>query len=163
MNNALQKVDHAALKTNQATIILLNTIAFVLNAPSLVFIVMLVILVGTIIKQPGFGFIYQYILKPLRRIKPDVLFDNPEPHRFAQGLGALFMAGAVIALNWNAPVVGWALVWAVTALAALNLFAGFCVGCFIYYWLGRLHLPGFGKTPPQGSFPGMRPKMKVLE
>ena len=39
-----------------------------------------------------------------------------------------------------------------------SLFVGFCAGCAVYYWLGKLHLPGFVKTPPPGTFPGMRPK-----
>jgi hypothetical protein len=29
------------------------------------------------------------------------------------------------------------------ALAALNLFAGICVGCLMYYWFNRLGVPGF--------------------
>jgi hypothetical protein len=40
-------------------------------------------------------------------------------------------------------VLGWALSWIVVALAALNLFAGICVGCLMYYWLNRLGVPGF--------------------
>jgi hypothetical protein len=38
------------------------------------------------------------------------------------------------------------------------LFVGFCAGCALYYWLGRLSVPGFIKSPPQETFPGMRPK-----
>jgi hypothetical protein len=64
----------------------------------------------------------------------------------------------VVALFVGAPIEGWALVWLVIALASLNLFVGFCAGCAVYYWLGKLHLPGFVKTPPAGTFPGMRPK-----
>ena len=44
------------------------------------------------------------------------------------------------------------------ALAALNLFAGFCVGCAVYYWLQKLGLPGFTRQPPAGIVPGMRPR-----
>jgi hypothetical protein len=46
----------------------------------------------------------------------------------------------------------------VVALAALNAFGGFCVGCAMYYWLGILKVPGFTKAPPAGIFPGMKPK-----
>jgi hypothetical protein len=28
-------------------------------------------------------------------------------------------------------------------LAAANLFFGFCAGCFVYYQLGKLGVPGF--------------------
>ena len=34
-------------------------------------------------------------------------------------------------------VLGWLLVGVVIALAAVNLFLGFCLGCFMYYQLAR--------------------------
>jgi hypothetical protein len=37
--------------------------------------------------------------------------------------------------------------WIVVALAALNLFAGICVGCIIYYQLHRFGIPGFTHAP----------------
>jgi hypothetical protein len=64
----------------------------------------------------------------------------------------------VLALYGGATALGWGLVWLVIALAALNLFVGFCAGCAVYYWLNRLDIPGFVKAPPEGTFPGMRPK-----
>jgi hypothetical protein len=85
------------------------------------------------------------------------LFDNPEPHRFAQGFGATVVLAGTAALYLGVPALGWGLVWLVAALAALNAFGGFCVGCFVYYWLARLHAPGFSRQPPEGTFPGMRP------
>jgi len=91
-------------------------------------------------------------------MKPDVLNDNPEPHRFSQILGFVFMTAGSVALFLGASIVGWSLVWLVVALAALNAFGGFCVGCAVYYWLTRFNLPGFTKQPPAGTFPGMKPK-----
>jgi hypothetical protein len=96
-------------------------------------------------------------------VKPDVLADNPEPHRFAQGFGAVVLAAGAIALFAGLPLLGWSLVWLVIALAALNLFAGFCAGCAVYYWLNRLNVPGFVQSPPEGTFPGMRPKGSLPE
>ncbi len=158
MPEKLQKVDHAALKTNQAFIITLSILAFVLDQPWLIVLVMLVMGAGTVLKRPGFGFLYQFVLKPRRWVRPDVLADNPEPHRFAQGFGAVVLAAGSIALLGGVVVPGWALVWLVIALAALNLFGGFCVGCAVYYWLSKINIPGFDKNPPAGTFPGMRPK-----
>jgi hypothetical protein len=160
MTDTLQKVDHSALKVSQVTIILLNILAFVLNMPWLAALVALVMLVGTLLKVPGFGFIYRYILKPLGWVKPHVLLDNSEPHRFAQGFGGVVMLAGSLALYFGLPALGWSLVWIVAALAALNAFAGFCVGCAIYYWLGKLHVPGFTKVPPAGTLPGMRPRLE---
>lgn len=159
MSQALQKVDHSALKTNQIVIIALNVLAFIFNLPILAALVALVMGVGSLLQTPGFGFIYRHVLKPRGWMKPDVLDDNPEPHRFAQFLGFVFMTAGSVALFAGASLLGWSLVWLVTALAALNAFGGFCVGCAVYYWLSRLNLPGFSKQPPDGTFPGMKPKV----
>jgi hypothetical protein len=161
MTQTLQKVDHSALKANQLFIIGLNILAFILNLPILAAFVALVMGLGSLWKVPGFGFVYKYVLKPRGWMKPDVLDDNPEPHRFAQFLGFIFMIAGSVALFMGAGVLGWSLVWLVAALAALNAFAGFCVGCAVYYWLSRLNLPGFNKQPPAGTFPGMKPKVGV--
>lgn len=158
-SQTLQKVDHSALKANQLFIISLNILAFILNLPILAAIVALVMGIGSLLKVPGFILIYKHILKPLGWMKPDVLDDNPEPHRFAQFLGFLFMTAGSAALFSGASVLGWSLVWLVAALAALNAFGGFCVGCAVYYWLSRFNLPGFAKQPPAGTFPGMKPKI----
>ena len=158
MTQTLQKVDHSALKTNQIFIISLNILAFILNLPVLAAFVALVMGVGWLLQVPGFGFVYKYVLKPRGWMKPDVLDDNPEPHRFAQFLGFVFMAAGSAALFLGASILGWSLVWLVASLAGLNAFGGFCVGCALYYWLARLGLPGFAKQPPAGTFPGMKPK-----
>jgi len=84
--------------------------------------------------------------------------DNPEPHRFSQGLGGVFMLAGSLALWAGYAALGWGLVWLVAALAALNAFGGFCVGCALYYWLGRLSVPGFHKSPPAGAFPRHAPQ-----
>ena len=159
MTQALQKVDHSALKANQLFIISLSVLAFIFDLPILAALVALVMGIGSLLKVPGFGFVYKYVLKPRGWMKPDVLDDNPEPHRFAQFLGFLFMTAGFVALFSGASVLGWGLVWLVVALAALNAFGGFCVGCAVYYWLSRFNLPGFSKQPPAGTFPGMKPKM----
>lgn len=157
-SQTLQKVDHAALKANQLFIISLSILAFIFNQPWLAAFVALVMGLGSAFRVPGFLPIYKNILKPSGLMKPDVLDDNPEPHRFAQFLGFIFMTAGSIALFTGAAVLGWSLVWLVVALAALNAFGGFCVGCAVYYWLARFNLPGFGKQPPAGTFPGMKPK-----
>ncbi len=161
--NTLKKIDHSALKVSQITIIVLSVLAFVLNLAWLAGGVGGMMLLGTLLGVPGFGFIYRYGLKPARLVRPHVLLDNPEPHRFAQGFGAVVMIAGTTSLFLGATVLGWGLVWLVAALAALNAFGGFCVGCFVYYWLVRLHLPGFTKNPPTGTFPGMRPAGPVSD
>lgn len=163
MTDSLQKIDHSTMMASQVTIVLFNILAFVLDRPILAALVTAVMVLGTLFGQPGFGFVYRFALKPLGLLKPNVLDDNPEPHRFAQGFGAVVMLGGTVALYTGGSTLGWSLVWLVAGLAALNAFGGFCVGCFVYYWLARFNLPGFGKTPPEGTFPGMRPKGQVAE
>lgn len=133
------KVDQSALKFNQASIILLLVLAFLLNAAWLVAFVAAVMLVGTLWPEAGlFKQVYARWLKPAGLIKPDVIDDDPQPHLFAQGLGGIFLALSAVALWLGAQVVGWALAAMVIVLASLNLFLGFCLGCFIYYQLGRV-------------------------
>jgi hypothetical protein len=154
---ALPQVDHTAIRTNQAVIIGLNLFAFILDLPFLVGVTGLVMLLGTLFKRPGFGFIYQKILGPAGFLRPNLVEDNPEPHRFAQGFGSVFLLAGTLFLTLGSNLLGWTLVWVVIALAALNLFGGFCVGCAMYYWLNRMNVPGFVKSPLPGTVPGMRP------
>ena len=143
-----RKVDQSALKVNQAFIIGLLLLAYLLDSVWLVALVGLVMLVGTAV--PGlslFKRVYQHLLKPAGLVKPHVITDNPEPHRFAQGFGGVVVVLAVIALLAGQPFIGWALAGVVVVLAALNLFLGFCAGCFVYYQLNRLGVPGFVRSP----------------
>jgi hypothetical protein len=158
MAENLRPVDHAALKTNQIIIIVLNLAAFILGTPWIALGVGIIMALGTILGKPGFFPVYALVLKRLGWVQPDIIKDNPEPHRFAQGFGAVVLLGGSAALFFGSPILGWSLVWLVIVLASLNAFAGFCAGCFVYYQLAKLSLPGFSKKPPEGSFPGLRPK-----
>jgi len=152
MTNATttRRVDHSALRTNQAFIISLLIVAFVLNAPALVALVAAVMLVGTALPNVAlFKAVYLYALKPLKVARPDVRHDNPEPHLFAQGVGGAVLTVATLAFAAGASGLGWVLSWGVVALAALNLFAGICVGCLMYYAFHRLGVPGFTRAPIQ--------------
>jgi len=142
-----RKVDHSALRTNQAFIIGLLAIGFVFDARWLVAFVAAVMLIGTALPGAGlFKAVYFYALKPLKIVRPDVKADNPEPHLFAQGVGGLVLAAATLTFALGAAAVGWVLAWVVIVLAALNLFAGICVGCLMYYWFNQLGVPGFKYT-----------------
>lgn len=142
------KVDHSALRTNQAFIIGLLVLGFIISTPALVALVAAVMLVGTAFPQAGlFKRFYQHVLKPYGIVKPDVIEDNAEPHLFAQGLGGVFLIIALLAMATGLSTIGWGLVWMVIGLAALNLFVGFCAGCFIYYQLSARGVPGFTVQP----------------
>ena len=156
MADQLRLVDHSALRTNQAIIIALLSVSFITETPWLIPLVSFLMLLGSALKRPAFEPIY-LMHKAVRALKPDILLDNPEPHRFAQSFGGVVLLGATAAWLAGIPSLSWVLSWLVIALAALNLFAGFCVGCAVYYWLFRLGFPGFTKAPPPGTIPGKRP------
>jgi molybdopterin converting factor small subunit len=152
----LRKVDHAALRVNQALIISLLGAAFIAGSLPLAAFVALVMAIGTLVRRPGFIPVYR-VLRGRGPFKPDVVMDHPEPHRFAQGMGAVVLGAGVIGGFAGLSALAWAAAWIVIGLAALNLFGGFCVGCAIYYWLNRLGAPGFNQAPPPGVTPGQRP------
>ncbi|GIV79506.1 DUF4395 domain-containing protein [Litorilinea aerophila] len=133
-----RKVDHTALRFNQACIITLLVLAFLLDQVWLVALVGAIMLVGTLWPRAGlFKLIYSRLLKPAGLLKPHLVEDEPQPHLFAQGVGALFLLASTLALVSQAAVLGWLLAGIVVVLAAVNLFLHFCLGCFIYYQLAR--------------------------
>ncbi|HEX9371897.1 MAG TPA: DUF4395 domain-containing protein [Roseiflexaceae bacterium] len=131
--------DRTALRVNQALIIALLALAFVLDQPWLVVFVCAVMALGTAIPQAAlFQRLYRDVLRPAGLLKPDLHDEDAAPHRFAQGLGAAVLLVASIALLAGAPALGWGLAFVVIALAAINLIFGFCAGCFVYFQLQRL-------------------------
>ena len=139
---ATQLVDHSALKVNQTGIVTTVLVAFIGSAlyrPLLVLIPLLaiVLLVGTFAPQLAlFKQFYFKVLKPRGIVKPRPVQDRPEPHNFAQGMGGVVLAIASIFLL-PLPVVGLALSLLVAVLAFVNFAFGYCVGCQIYFQLGK--------------------------
>jgi Domain of unknown function (DUF4395) len=132
-------VDRTALRVNQACIIGFLALAFLLDQPWLVAFVFAVMAIGTAFPQAAlFQRIYRDVLRPAGLLKPDVQDEDAAPHRFAQGMGAAVLLIATVALFAGALALGWGLSFVVIALAAVNLFFGFCAGCFVYFQLQRL-------------------------
>ena len=128
METTSRKVDQSALRVNQAFIIAFLVLGFVINSVWLVVFVAAVMLLGTAVPALSlFKGLYSRALRPAGLVKPHVIADNPEPHRFAQGFGGVVLLGAIAALLAGAATLGWALVGLVIVLAALNLFLGFCL------------------------------------
>jgi hypothetical protein len=142
-------VDQTALKTGQATTILLLLLAFVIgpNAWWLVAAVALAQLAGALaLPFAPYRLLYR-ALRAVNLLKPNPQPDHPQPHRFAMAVGTIFNAAGAILLLTGSTVAGWALVWIVIALANLNFWAGFCLGCWMYYQFNRFGVPGFGVSP----------------
>ena len=148
--DTLRNVDHSGLKTGQALTIMLLLIGFVLNSWVLVLIVAIAQLLGGMAASfAPYRLFYTTVLKPSGIVKPNVIVDNSEPHRFAMLVGALFNGVATIALLAGVTLLGWVLVWIVIALANLNFWLNFCLGCWMYYQFHRLGIPGFTHAPLQ--------------
>ena len=139
---AASTVDHSALKVNQAGIILTVLVAFAGSAFSTWFELLIpalavVMLLGT--WRPDlalFKQVYFRLLKPRGFVKPRPVEDSPAPHNFAQGLGGVFVVVASVLLPFS-PVAGLAVSLLVAVLAFINLAFGYCVGCQVYFLLGR--------------------------
>jgi hypothetical protein len=145
-----QLVDHSALKVNQTGIVatvLVAVIGSALFRPLILLIPLLavVLLLGTFAPQLAlFKQLYFKVLKPRGIVKARPVADRPEPHNFAQGLGGVFLAVSSALLYLGTPtygiffgVLGFALALLVAALAFVNLAFGYCLGCQIYYQLGK--------------------------
>jgi hypothetical protein len=145
-----RKVDLTGLKTGQALTIILLILAFVLNSALLVLFVAVAQLLGALAVPFGpYKLAYDHIVKPFGIAKPQPVTDNPEPHRFAMLVGALFNGVAFVALLTGAPTLAWVLVGIVVVLANLNFWLNFCMGCWMYYQFNRLGVPGFTVAPVQ--------------
>lgn len=136
------RVDTNALKTNQALIVATVIVAFVLGEEIGAWLIAaLAISLAIGAARPGYGpiqLLYRYAIRGTGLIKPNPRPDDPAPHRFAQALGATFLAIAAILLFAGVATLGWVLAWLVLALALVNLVFAFCAGCFIYLQLRKL-------------------------
>lgn len=135
-------VDHAALKVNQTGIVVTVLVAFVGGLffkplEMLIPVLAIVLLLGTFVPQAAlFKQLYFRVLKPAGIVKPRPVEDRPEPHNFAQGLGGVFLVVASVLLV-PLEIAGLALALLVAVLAFVNLAFGYCLGCQIYFQLGK--------------------------
>jgi hypothetical protein len=143
-----RRIDQTGLKVGQAITIIVLLVAFILGSPLLVALVAVAQLLGGLnVSFAPYRLIYLYLLKPTGIVKPNVIADNPEPHRFAMLVGAIFNGAGTLLLLLGASTAGWVLVWIVIVLANLNFWLNFCAGCWMYYQFNRLGIPGFTRAP----------------
>lgn len=64
--------------------------------------------------------------------------EDSRPPRFANIVGAIFLATATVAFVAGLSTLGWVLTGMVSALAFLAATTGFCVGCEIYKVVARV-------------------------
>lgn len=142
-------VDQTAIKFTQIIIVAWIVVGGALQAPALVPPLAAALAISAV-WPPGslFRLLYQRLAVPLGIARPRLIPDDPAPHRFAQGVGAAVLAASTAALFAGAGVLGWLMAGVVATLALLNVAAGFCAGCFIYYQLARR---GWLPRTPEGG------------
>ncbi|RAN72651.1 hypothetical protein B5P43_32500 [Bacillus sp. SRB_336] len=74
------------------------------------------------------------------------------PKRFAQGMGAVLSAAALVLLLAGASLAGWALIVTLIVAASLEAFIGLCLGCVIFGVLQRRGLIPAGICEECASF-----------
>jgi hypothetical protein len=131
-------VDQSAIKFSQLAVTAGIVLAAVTREPWLI-AALAVALTASAAAPPlsPFRLVYERLVVPLGIARPRPSADDPAPHRFAQGVGAVCLAAALVLLLVGAATFGWMLAGLVAVLAMLNVLAGFCAGCFIYYQLAR--------------------------
>lgn len=135
------RVDTHLAKFSQASTVVLSALAFAFQQPVIVLILAIIMTLAALFPTTvsPYRLLYRGIVLPLGLWKPRVVEDDPAPHRFAQGVGAVFLIAATLVLYLTKVyAVGWTLDIIVFVLAGINLTVGFCAGCFVYYHLGRL-------------------------
>lgn len=136
------RVDAHLAKFSQASVAVLTALAFIFNQPILVLVIAIIMVIAALAPEVSpFRLVYQSVIVPLHLLKPRIVEDDPAPHRFAQGVGAVFLiAASIVFFLIHAPIAGWTLDLIVFVLSAINFTVGFCAGCFVYYHLGRFGL-----------------------
>jgi hypothetical protein len=138
----MPKVDTHLIKFSNLSTVLLSGLAFILNQPIITAITAGILALSALISPIGpYRLFYRFILVPLHILQPRIVEDDPAPHRFAQGVGAVFLTASSLVLFLTSNTwLGWGLDITVFVLAGINFTVGFCAGCFVYYHLGRIGL-----------------------
>lgn len=136
-------VDPRVPRFNQGVTGVLLLLAFLIDLPYLVPVLGLILGLGAVFGVRGnlWALVFIHVVRPALRLGPPTKRKPAAPTRFAQALGAVFLAGATVALvllvGQTAAIVGWGLTLAVAALALLAAVTDICVGCEIYTLIAK--------------------------
>ena len=90
--------------------------------------------------------VFRAVVRP--RLAPPAHLEDPEPPRFAQGVGLVFALVALVGFLSGATTLGYVATGFALVAALLNATIGLCLGCEVYL-LGRraLAIPQSSKIP----------------
>ncbi|MBA3827093.1 MAG: DUF4395 domain-containing protein [Ktedonobacterales bacterium] len=134
------RIDRTLNKFSQACVVLLSAVAFLTNQAIIVPILAVCLAISAVAPTVSpFRLLYRAVFVLLGILKPRPVEDDPAPHHFAQGVGAVFtLASTLVLFLTPLKALGWGLDLIVFVLAGINFSVGFCAGCFVYYHLGRI-------------------------
>lgn len=146
------------------TIIISATALALQNQALLMVLAGIFLLSGTIRTISPFSLLYRWVINPMGIIKSDYRLDNIQPHKFGQLVGVMTIVLALALMQLGYGYAGWFVVAILTALTSIS-YAGWCIGCFMYYQLNRLGLGGFFKYAPTDKtvFTGSRPGKNIAD
>ena len=124
-----------------AAMVVILTLSFLVTANIWVLIFILYGFLARVLTGPTLspiGLIATKILVPLFG-NPEKLVPGP-PKRFAQAIGLVFSAAALIALLFSEISATRFLMGILGFFASLEAFVGFCTGCYVFGWLIRFRL-----------------------
>ena len=124
-----------------ATMVVILTLSFLVTANIWVLIFILYGFLARVLTGPTLspiGLIATKILVPLFG-NPEKLVPGP-PKRFAQAIGLVFSAAALIALLFSEISATRYLIGILGFFASLEAFVGFYTGCYVFGWLIRFRL-----------------------
>jgi ABC-type uncharacterized transport system permease subunit len=133
-------LDRNQSKFSQACTVLLVILAFIFQWPAVVAIAAICLALSALDHQISpYSLLYKGVVVPLGLLKPKIVEDDPNPHRFANAIGTVFLVASSLLLIFTPfKTLGWVLDLIIFVLSGVNLTVGFCLGCFMYYHLGRL-------------------------
>ena len=93
------RVDTHLGKFSQACTVVLTALAFLFGQPIIVLITAIILAIAALAPSISpYRLLYRGIVLPLHLWRPRIVEDDPAPHRFAQGVGAVFLIAASILL-----------------------------------------------------------------
>lgn len=130
------RVDAYGVRFGQGLVGTLVVLAFALDLPIVVPALALVLGIGAVfgLRYAPFGALYRRVVRPLTGIRGPK--EAASPKRFAQTLGATFLALATVGLFGAQGLVqlavGWGFAFLVAALALVAAVTDFCLACRMY-------------------------------
>jgi hypothetical protein len=140
VGESIPRIDAHLGKFSQGCTVLLTGLAFLFQLPIIIAVTALILALSAFVPEISpYRLIYKGIVVPLGLLKPRIVEDDPSPHRFANVIGTVFLVASAMVLFFTPlKTLGLVLDLIIFVLSTINLTVGFCLGCFMYYHLGRL-------------------------